>query len=148
MRDRHYFWSRLQIEVSGIGSIDYRRIFDNSEARAAVKGKASYLSLEEILKDENDGRRATVCATVADVSEHSYNDRETGARKRFAKLTLAQNNQLVECVCWNDFYSAHKAEIHSMKDKVVIMTAVIRYSNYTGCNALQTYKNSLMFILP
>ena len=35
-----------------------------------------------------------------------------------------------------------------MKDKVVIMTAVIRYSNYTGCNALQTYKNSLMFILP
>ena len=148
LRDRHYFWSRLQIEVSGIGSIDYRRIFDNSEARAAVKGKASYLSLEEILKDENDGRRATVCATVADVSEHSYNDRETGSRKRFAKLVLAQNNQLVECVCWNDFYSAHKAEILSMKDKVVIMTAVIRYSNYTGCNALQTYKNSLMFILP
>ena len=35
-----------------------------------------------------------------------------------------------------------------MKDKVVIMTAVIRYSNYMGCNALQTYKNSLMFILP
>ena len=82
------------------------------------------------------------------MSEHSYNDRETGSRKRFAKLVLAQNNQLVECVCWNDFYSAHKAEILSMKDKVVIMTAVIRYSNYTGCNALQTYKNSLMFILP
>lgn len=148
LRDRHYFWSRLQIEVSGIGSIDYRRIFDNSEARAAVKGKASYLSLDDILKDENDGRRATVCATVADVSEHSYNDRETGARKRFAKLVLAQNNQLVECVCWNDFYSAHKSEIQSLKDKVVILTAVIRYSNYSGSNALQTYKNSLMFILP
>ena len=148
LRDRHYFWSRLQIEVSGIGSIDYRRIFDNSEARAAVKGKASYLSLEEILKDENDGRKATVCATVADVSEHSYNDRETGSRKRFAKLVLAQNNQIVECVCWNDFYSAHKSEIQSLKDKVVILTAVIRYSDYNGSNALQTYKNSLMFILP
>ena len=24
LRDRHYFWSRLQIEVSGIGRIDYR----------------------------------------------------------------------------------------------------------------------------
>ena len=148
LRDRHYFWSRLQIEVSGIGSIDYRRIFDNSEARAAVKGKASYLSLDDILKDENDGRRATVCATVADVSEHSYNDREMGTKKRFAKLTLAQNNQIVECVCWNDFYSAHKSEIQSLKDKVVILTAVIRYSNYSGSNALQTYKNSLMFILP
>ena len=44
IRDRHYFWSQQQIAVSGIGSIDYRRIFDNSAARAAVKGKASYLS--------------------------------------------------------------------------------------------------------
>ena len=64
IRDRHYFWSQQQIAVSGIGSIDYRRIFDNSAARAAVKGKASYLSLEEVARDGNDGRRAAICATV------------------------------------------------------------------------------------
>ena len=29
MTDKHYFWSMLQIEVSGIGSVDYRRIYDN-----------------------------------------------------------------------------------------------------------------------
>ena len=50
--------------MSGIGSIDYRRIFNNSEARRQVKGKASYLTLDEVRQDENDGRRATVCATV------------------------------------------------------------------------------------
>lgn len=146
MRDRHYFWSRLQIAVSGIGSIDYRRIFDNSEARAAVKGKASYLSLEEVSRDENDGRRAAVCATVVEVAEHSYNDRETGCRKRFAKLTLSQNNRLTECVCWNDYYMAHRTEIQSLKDKVVILTAMVRYSDYNGCNTLQTTRNSLLFI--
>lgn len=146
MRDKHYFWSRLQIAVSGIGSIDYRRIFDNSEARAAVKGKASYLSLEEVSRDENDGRRAAVCATVVEVSENSYKDRETGGRKRFAKLTLSQNNRLTECVCWNDYYIAHRTEIQSLKDKVVILTAMVRYSDYSGCNTLQTTKNSLLFI--
>lgn len=146
MRDKHYFWSQQQIAVSGIGSIDYRRIFDNSEARAAVKGKASYLSLDEVLRDENDGRRAAVCATVAEVAEHSYKDRETGSRKHFAKLTLSQNNRLVECVCWNDCYAAHRAEIQPLKDKVVILTAVIRYSDYSGCNILQMTKNSLLFI--
>ena len=146
MRDKHYFWSRLQIAVSGIGSIDYRRIFDNSEARAAVKGKASYLSLEEVSRDENDGRRATVCATVVEVSENSYKDRETGGRKRFAKLTLSQNNRLTECVCWSDYYMAHRTEIQSLKDKVVILTAMVRYSDYSGCNTLQTTKNSLLFI--
>ena len=85
MRGRHFFWSQQQIAVSGIGSIDYRRIFNNSEARRQVKGKASYLTLDEVARDENDGRRATVCATVVDVTEHTYKDRETGSRKRFAK---------------------------------------------------------------
>ena len=146
MRDKHYFWSQQQIAVSGIGSIDYRRIFDNSEARQAVKGKASYLSLEEVSRDENDGRRAAVCATVAEVAEHSYKDRETGSKKRFAKLILSQNNHLTECVCWNDCYEAHRTEILSLKDKVVILTAMIRYSDYNGCNTLQMTKNSLLFI--
>lgn len=146
MRGRHFFWSQQQIAVSGIGSIDYRRIFDNSEARRQVKGKASYLTLDEVARDENDGRRATVCATVVDVTEHTYKDRETGSRKRFAKLTLSQNNRLAECVCWNDYYMEHRTEIQSLKDRVVILTAVIRYSDYNGCNTLQTYKNSLLFI--
>lgn len=146
MRDKHYFWSQQQIAVSGIGSIDYRRIFDSSEARQTVRGKASYLSLEEVSRDENDGRRAAVCATVVDVAEHSYKDRETGQRKRFAKLTLSQNNHLTECVCWNDYYIAHRTEILSLKGKVVILTAMIRYSDYNGCNALQMTKNSLLFI--
>jgi DNA polymerase-3 subunit alpha len=91
MRGRHFFWSQQQIAVSGIGSIDYRRIFNNSEARRQVKGKASYLTLDEVARDENDGRRAAVCATVVDVAEHTYKDRETGSRKRFARLTLSQN---------------------------------------------------------
>ena len=146
MRGRHFFWSQQQIAVSGIGSIDYRRIFNNSEARRQVKGKASYLTLDEVARDENDGRRATVCATVVDVTEHTYKDRETGSRKRFARLTLSQNNRLAECVCWNDYYMEHRTEIQSLKDRVVILTAVIRYSDYNGCNTLQTYKNSLLFI--
>ena len=146
MRGRHFFWSQQQIAVSGIGSIDYRRIFNNSEARRQVKGKASYLTLDEVARDENDGRRATVCATVVDVTEHTYKDRETGSRKRCAKLTLSQNNRLAECVCWNDYYMEHHTEIQSLKDRVVILTAVIRYSDYNGCNTLQTYRNSLLFI--
>ena len=146
MRGRHFFWSQQQIAVSGIGNIDYRRIFDNSEARGQVKGKASYLTLDEVARDENDGRRATVCARLVDVTEHTYKDRETGSRKRFAKLTLSQNNRLAECVCWNDYYMEHHTEIQSLKDRVVILTAVIRYSDYNGCNTLQTYRNSLLFI--
>lgn len=146
MRERHFFWSQQQIAVSGIGNIDYWRIFDNSEARRQVRGKASYLPLDEVALDENDGRKVTVCVTVVEVAEHTYKDRETGSRKRFAKLTLSQNNRITECVCWNDYYMEHRTEIQALKGRVVILTAVVRYSDYNGCNMLQTYKNSMLFI--
>ena len=146
LRDKHYFWSQQQIAVSGIGSIDYRRIFSNSPDREKVKGKAAYISLADVMRDENDGRKAAVCATVAEYSEHSYTDRETGQRKRFAKLILSQNNQTAECTLWDEFYRAHKEELQHIKGKIIILTAVIRYSDYTASNALQSYRNSLLFI--
>lgn len=146
LRDKHYFWSQQQIAVSGIGSIDYRRIFSNSPDRAKVKGKAAYISLADVMRDENDGRKAAVCATVAEYSEHSYTDRETGQRKRFVKLILSQNNQTAECTLWDEFYRAHKEELQHIKGKIIILTAVIRYSDYTASNALQSYRNSLLFI--
>ena len=146
LRDKHYFWSQQQIAVSGIGSIDYRRIFSNSPDRAKVKGKASYISLVDVMRDENDGRKAAVCATVAEYSEHNYKDRETGERKHFVKLVLSQNNQTVECTLWDDFYRAHKEELQHIKGKIIILTAVIRYSSYVASNTLQSYRNSLLFI--
>lgn len=146
MHGKHYFWSQQQIAVSGIGSIDYRRIFEGSEARVAVKGKASYLTISDVMLPENDGRRAAVCATVAEVEERTYKDRESGERKRFARLMLQQNNRLCECVCWNDFYTEHRTEIQSLKDRIVILTATVRYSGYSGTNTLQTSKSSLLFI--
>lgn len=145
LRDKHYFWSQQQVIISGVGSIDYRRIFDNSEARRQVKGKASYMTLRDALLGDNEGKRIAVCATVTEVSESSYKDKTTGEKKWFGKLMLQQNNDLLECVCWNDFYMAHRSEISGLKDQVVILTAVVRYSDYKGSNGLQTYKTSLIY---
>ena len=146
LRDKHYYWSQQQIAVSGIGMIDYRRIFDNSPDRASVKGKASYIPLADVLRRENEKRRAAICATVSEYSEHSYKDQETGMSKRFAKLLLSQNGQTVECVLWDEFYKSHKLELTQISGKIIILTAMIRYSHYSGCNTLQSYHNSLLFI--
>ncbi len=144
--DKHYYWSQQQIAVSGIGMIDYRRIFDNSPDRASVKGKASYIPLADVLRRENEKRRAAICATVSEYSEHSYKDQETGMSKRFAKLLLTQNGQTAECVLWDEFYKSHKSELAQISGKIIILTAMIRYSHYSGCNTLQSYHNSLLFI--
>lgn len=147
LTDKHYYWSMQQIAVSGVGSIDYHRIYDNSEARNKLKGKVSYMSLRDASILENEGKRIVVCVTVSEMSEMSYKDKNTGEKKKFCKLKLQQNNDMMELVMWNDYYTEHKKEITDLNNKVIIISAVIRYSNYNGANNLQTYKTSTLMSL-
>lgn len=147
MIGQHYFWSRQQIAVSGIGSVDYRRIFEASEARTLVKGKASYMSLHDVLDPASDGRRAAVCATVTELSEHTYKDRATGERKRFVKLTLQQNNDVAEMVCWSETCETHREKISALKDRIVIVSGMVKYSDYSGTNNLQSTKSTIIHIV-
>lgn len=145
LTDKHYFWQMQQVAISGIGSVDYRRIYDNSDAKNLIRGKASYMSLRDALSPDNEGKRIAVCATVAELSEISYKDKTTGEKKKFCKMKLQQNNNLMELVIWNDFYAAHKSEISNLKDKMIITTCIVKYSEYAGANSLQNYKTSLLF---
>ncbi len=145
LTDKHYFWQMQQVAISGIGSVDYRRIYDNSDAKDKIRGKASYMSLRDALSPDNEGKRIAVCATVAELSEVSYKDKTTGEKKKFCKMKLQQNNDLMELVIWNDFYIAHKSEISNLKDKMIIITCIVKYSEYAGANSLQNYKTSLLF---
>jgi DNA polymerase-3 subunit alpha len=145
LTDKHYFWQMQQVALSGIGSVDYRRIYDNSDAKDKIRGKASYMSLRDALSPDNEGKRIAVCATVAELSEVSYKDKTTGEKKKFCKMKLQQNNDLMELVIWSDFYTSHKSEISNLKDKMIITTCIVKYSEYAGANSLQNYKTSLLF---
>ncbi|MBF0575524.1 hypothetical protein IR022_06035 [Dysgonomonas sp. GY617] len=140
----HYFWSMQQINLSGIGSIDYRRIYDNSKTRKDIKGKASYMTLRDAMDLDNEGKRIAVCATVIELDEISYKDKQTGEKKTFCKIKLQQNNDLMELICWSEFYSTNRKLVGSLKDKIIIVSAVIRYSDYNGTNSLNTYNTSIL----
>lgn len=145
MTDKHYFWSMLQIEVSGIGSIDYRRIYDNSEAKQHIKGRASYMTIKDAFLKESEGKRIAVCATVLEHDEVGYQDKKTGEKKTFCKLKLQQNNDIIELVMWDDFYKVNRDKVTQSKNKMIIVSAIIKYSDYSGCHCLQTYKSSMLF---
>lgn len=145
MTDKHYFWSMLQIEVSGIGSVDYRRIYDNSEAKQHIRGRASYITIKDAFLKESEGKRIAVCATVLEHDEVEYQDKKTGEKKTFCKLKLQQNNDIIELVMWDDFYKANRDKVIQSKNKMIIVSAIIKYSDYSGCHCLQTYKSSMLF---
>lgn len=145
--NQHYFWSMQQIEVCGIGQIDYKRIFDNSYCHHQFKGRASYSTVRKALDRDYEGKKIALCATVTNVEEISYKDKKTGEKKHICKLHLQQNNDLIKLVCWNDFYTENKAELRDIKDKIIIVSAVVKYNDYSGGNSLNTYKTSRLFTL-
>lgn len=146
MIGKHYFWSQKQITVSGIGSIDYKRVYDNSQLKSQLKGKVSYIALKDISAPEVDGKKVAVCATVADIEEKKFTSKKTGEVETFCKLTLQQNNDICECIVWPEEYASHRGTLINAKNKLIIFSATVKYSDYSKQNDLQFYKNSLLEI--
>lgn len=153
LRDKHYFWSQQQIAVSGIGAIDYKRIYDNSEAKTKIKGKAAWALLKNILDPDYDGKRVAICASIVDIEEKKFKDKKTGENRIFCKILLQQNNDLTEMIIWNDEWATSRAEftkggnLSQAKNKMLICSAQVKYSDFTGNNNLQLYKSSIVSVL-
>lgn len=147
LRSKHYFWSQQQVKVSGIGSIDYKRIYDNSEAKNSIKGKASYSTLRDIAPLEEEGKKIAVCATVVEVEEKKFKSKKTGNTETFCKMTIQQNNDVCDCVIWPEEYANHRGKLLDAKNKLIIFSAIVKYSDYEGKNNLQFMKTSIIEVL-
>ena len=153
LRDKHYFWSQQQIAVSGIGAIDYKRIYDNSQAKTKIKGKGAWALLKNILDPDYDGKRVAICASIVDIEEKKFKDKKTGENRIFCKILLQQNNDLTEMIIWNDEWATARAEftkggnLNQAKNKMLICSAQVKYSDFTGNNNLQLYKSSIVSVL-
>lgn len=153
LRDKHYFWSQQQIAISGIGAIDYKRIYDNSKVKLKIKGKAAWAMLKDIADPDYDGKRVAVCASIVEIEEKKYKDKKTGEGKMFCKILLQQNNDLAELVIWNDEWMKARATLTqggmlgNAKNKMLICCAQVRYSDFSGGNNLQLYKSSIIALV-
>lgn len=153
LRGKHYFWSQQQIAISGNGAIDYKRIYDNSEAKPKIKGRAAWAMLKNVKEDDYDGKRVAICASIVEIEEKKFLDKKTGANKTFCKVLLQQNNDLVEMVIWNDEWANLRSKFcnggspSSAKNKMIICSAQVKYSDFAGGNNLQIYKSSVVEIM-
>lgn len=144
---KHYFWSQQQIKVSGLGAIDYKRIYDNADIKSKIKGRAAYLTLKDTFEEDNDGRKAAICATIADIEEKKFVSKKTGETEVFCKVTLQQNNDVSELVIWPEEYKTTREILLDAKNKITIFMANVKYSDYTGTNNLQLTKHNIITVL-
>lgn len=147
MIGKHYFWAQKQIKVSGLGAIDYKRIYDNSDIKQSIRGRATYRNLADIVKPELDGTKAIVCATIIEIDEKKFTSKKTGEQEVFCKLTLQQNNDTTNLIIWSSEWKNARAQIINNKNKIIICMAGVRYSEFSGKNELQLTRNNLIDIL-
>lgn len=144
---KHYFWSQQQIKVSGLGAIDYKRIYDNAEIKSEIRGRASYCSLKDIADPDKDGKKVAISATVVEVEEKKFTSKKTGDVETFCKLTLQQNNDMGELVVWPEEYKNARPKLIDAKNKLIVCMATVKYSDYAGQNNLQLTRHNLIEVL-
>lgn len=144
---KHYFWSQQQIKVSGLGAIDYKRIYDNSAIKEQIRGRAAYTSLKDTLSDDKDGRKAAIAATIVEMEEKKFTSKKTGEQEVFCKITLQQNNDMAELVIWPEEYRNARALLVGAKNKLIICMVTIKYSDYVGHNNLQLTRNNFIEVI-
>lgn len=147
LRGKHYFWSQQQIKVSGLGAIDYKRIYDNSTIKEQIRGRATYTTLKDSLGEDKDGKKAAIAATIVEMEEKKFTSKKTGEQEVFCKVTLQQNNDMAELVIWPEEYRNARALLVGAKNKLIICMAAIKYSDYVGHNNLQLTRNNFIEIV-
>ena len=147
LRGKHYFWSQQQIKVSGLGAIDYKRIYDNSTIKEQIRGRAAYMTLKDTLSDDKDGRKAAIAATIVEIEEKKFTSKKTGEQEVFCKITLQQNNDMAELIIWPEEYRNARALLVGAKNKLIICMAAVKYSEYVGHNNLQMTRNNFIEII-
>lgn len=140
---KHYFWSQKQIDISGFGSIDYKRIYNNMDKPQLLK-KYRYCDLNEFNTEIPEKFTAVVCATIAEVSEKTYKDKRTGETKRFGKVMLQQNTDMAQLVVWNEAWMDCKRHFVDKCGNIVVAVVQVKYSDYDEKNILQINKGSFV----
>lgn len=133
LRDKHYYWSQQQINVAGIGAVDYRSILKVDEDKP--KGY-TYIELKALLNRFCEIHKGIVCATVASVTDKTYKDKRTGETKHFGKIELIQNTDSNILTIW-DMWPSVRQKLKDAAGRIVIATVNVKWSDYDEKNTVQ-----------
>jgi len=143
---KEHLWSKLQIDVSSLGVIDYNQIYERSGLGNLFKN-VSTMSIAATQYTSSENAKIIMCATIAEAQEIGYNDKSTGERKVFGKILLQQNNDIVELCCWDNSWGNLKDTILENVGKVVVLPCYVKYNPRNGMNQITCSGKAVAYII-
>lgn len=145
LRGKHYFWSEQQIKLSGMGEIDYERVF-NEEGASHLSFYPLHL-LDTIYDQSEDIINPAVCATITEIQDKSFKDRKTGETKHFGKIQVRQNTDIATIILWPDAWEEKKHLFNGKVGRMFISAVMVKYSDYEQKYAMNITPKSFTKIL-
>lgn len=142
MKDKHYYWSRKQIELSGHGAIDYKRILESINRPMSVQN-AKFIDFKDLNSLFSDAKRGVICATILSITDKTYKDKRTGETKHFGKIELQQNTETNILTIWTDWPEL-KPKLKSAAGRIVAAMVNAEWSDFDEKKTLRIGKNSFL----
>ena len=131
-----FFWNRLQLELSGIGYIDYKNVFASSGFKE--KFKRSVYLVPEKLSSHNAGKIVSVAGSIAEVKELSA--RNSG--DKFGKIVLQSNTHVINVMIWSEKWKKFGEQMMKSKGRLCVINGVVSDDNFTGGKQIASYKGT------
>ena len=140
--DKQYFWARKQVEISGFGAVDYKGLVDSSRLSESAKKSNHFIQFKELENVFCTYKKCIVSATITKIEEKHYNDKGTGERKRYAKISLQQNIETAMLIMWGDVWEEVRKNFMKSEGRILVCVANIKWSDYDEKFNLQLGKTS------
>lgn len=143
MEDKHYFWSQQQITLAGVGSVDYKRIWDSLEKPNSAR-TYKFLDFGQLDNIYLNVKKAAIVGTIVEVHDKTYKSRQDNQTKHFGKVTLQQNTHTAELVIWDAAWAEHKHLFIKKEGCIIAAVAAVKWSDYNERNEFQVSKDAFI----
>lgn len=143
MERKHYFWSQQQITLAGVGSVDYKRIWETIDKPNSARAY-KFLEFDCLNNVYLKVTKAAIAGTIVEVHEKTYKSRQDNSTKHFGKVTLQQNTHTAEMVLWDAAWAENKHLFVKKEGTIIAAIVNVKWSDYNEQNEFQVNKGAFV----
>lgn len=134
---KEHYWQQKQIDLTGFGAVDYRKILnDSDEVPGYIKG-SKFLDIKVLSSLTLTPDKYTLCATIVEAVDKTYTDKREGGTKHFGKVKIAQNNDIGQMLIWSKAWEEVKPFFIHKEGQLVVATVRTEWSDYDEKNIIK-----------
>ena len=121
------FWIKIQRELSGIGYIDFKKLYGNS---MMYSDRLKFLSSHKFFTQEACGRDRVIVGFIQKCVVRK------STRGNFLSLQIESDHEFINITMWGDKYNGNEEDFKDCEGKLLMISGTVKFDNFNGKNTL------------